>query len=178
MILGGQTIIEEVRTGGIVCEPFNKKMVGPNSIDVRLGRMIKQVLPNNAGYIDPDVKQNTRLLDLDDCGYLVINPGELWLGCTIEKIGSRYFVPMIVGRSSIARMGLSVELSAGLGDVGWGNEPGSGIWTLEITAVVPIKIYAGMRIAQVYFHEVSDNSIQYSGRYANQDSAIESRFAE
>jgi len=174
MILGGKTIIEEIRTGAIKCDPFDIRMVGPNSIDVRLHRMIKQVIPNHAdGYIDPEQKQNTRILDLVDCGYLVIKPGELWLGCTVEKIGSRYFVPMLEGRSSIARMGLQVHLTAGFGDVGFIDQ-----WTLEITSVVPIKIYAGMRIAQVYFEEVSDNSMLYQGRYNGQEGPTESRFSE
>ena len=37
MILTGQQIIKEVRSGGIVISPFSEEQVNPNSYNYRLG---------------------------------------------------------------------------------------------------------------------------------------------
>jgi len=37
MLLSDKTIIELIRKGEIVIEPFDEKLVGPSSIDLRLG---------------------------------------------------------------------------------------------------------------------------------------------
>jgi dCTP deaminase len=67
----------------------------------------------------------------------------------------------------MARLGIESHISAGFGDIGF-----VGNWTLEITVVHPIKIYPGMRIGQVYFHEVSQKhnlpQYRYKGKYKHQ----------
>jgi len=179
MILGGKTILEKYCIGDITIDPFEFKMIGPNSYDVHLGRNFKRVLTNSYSgdyghgepYINPNEKQ--AYIKYEDEDFIIIKPGELWLAHTVEKIGSTKFVPMLEGRSSIGRMGLFVHITAGFGDVGFVDQ-----WTLELTSVLPIKIYSGMRIAQVFFHTLTDNSMQYSGRYVGQYGAQESRFNE
>jgi dCTP deaminase len=54
---------------------------------------------------------------------------------------------MIEGRSSIGRLGLFVHVTAGFGDVGF-----CGFWTLEMFAVQPVRIYAGVAICQIFYH--------------------------
>lgn len=182
MILAHNEIISERGKNRVVIEPFAEEFVGPNSYDVRLGDTLKMVVPNTipnlmlfgrqegVRYIDPREEQVAYEL-ADTGGGWLLHPGELYLGSTIEAIGSDHYVPMLVGRSSIARMGLTVELSAGLGDVGFKSQ-----WTLEITCVLPILLTPGMRIAQVYFHKVSSNDCLYKGRYANQQGPTASRY--
>ncbi|GHU80920.1 hypothetical protein AGMMS49992_34060 [Clostridia bacterium] len=68
----------------------------------------------------------------------------------MEIIGSDVYVPMLNGRSSLARLGVSVHLTAGFGDVGF-----HGSFTLEFTVVNPIRLYPGMEIAQIAFYTVS-----------------------
>jgi dCTP deaminase len=41
---------------------------------------------------------------------------------------------------------MSVHLTAGFGDIGF-----EGHWTLEITVVKPVRIYAHMPVAQIYY---------------------------
>ena len=58
--------------------------------------------------------------------------------------------------------------AAGFGDLGFQSN-----WTLEINVVHPVKIYPGIRIGQVFFHEVElpeDLSLlkKYQGKYGNQ----------
>ena len=57
---------------------------------------------------------------------------------------------MIEGRSSIGRLGLFVHVTAGFGDVGF-----CGYWTLEMFAVQPMRIYPGVPICQIFYHEIT-----------------------
>jgi len=66
-------------------------------------------------------------------------------------------VPMIEGRSSIGRLGLFVHVTAGFGDVGF-----CGYWTLEMFAVQPVKIYPGVQICQLFFHQIHGDITEYS----------------
>jgi dCTP deaminase len=56
-------------------------------------------------------------------------------------------VPVLEGKSSIGRLGISVHQTAGFGDVGF-----CGHWTLEISVLMPIRVYAGMPIGQISYH--------------------------
>ena len=61
---------------------------------------------------------------------------QLYLGRTLEYTETHSLVPMLEGRSSIGRLGMSVHITAGFGDVGF-----CGYWTLEIHSLSPIRIY-------------------------------------
>ncbi|MCL4165712.1 UNVERIFIED_CONTAM: hypothetical protein GTU68_057564, partial [Idotea baltica] len=70
---------------------------------------------------------------------------------------------MIEGRSSIGRLGLFVHVTAGFGDVGF-----AGFWTLEMFAVQPIRIYPGVEICQIFYHQIAGDIKEYSsGKYQN-----------
>jgi dCTP deaminase len=174
MILGHHAIKNGYNDKSITIEPYDENRICPNSYDVILGRNFKRVECNSNSpfeyYIDPKLPQQyTEYKDMDS---VTILPGELWIAHTVEKIGSTQFVPMLEGRSSIGRMGLFVHVTAGFGDVGFVDQ-----WTFELASVKPIMLYSGMRIAQVFFHTMTDNDVQYSGRYVGQTGAQESRFA-
>ena len=65
---------------------------------------------------------------------LILEPGKLYLGRTVEYTKTDKFVPMLEGRSSIGRLGLFIHVTAGFGDIGF-----SGFWTLEIHCIQPVK---------------------------------------
>lgn len=162
MILGHDAILAAVASGKVVIDPFEPKHVGPNSVDLRLGDELGFV-QCFGGTVDIACRENVeRLLQPvgRSGGGFCLRPGVLYLGHTVEVAGSEVYVPCIEGRSSLARLGVQVHISAGFGDVGFVNQ-----WTLEITTVVPVKLYPGMRIAQVYFYEVAGASKQYAGKY-------------
>ena len=70
---------------------------------------------------------------------------------------------MIEGRSSVGRLGLFVHVTAGFGDVGF-----AGYWTLEMFAVQPIRIYPGVSICQIFYHELTGCIHEYqSDKYQN-----------
>ena len=94
---------------------------------------------------------------------IVLQPNQLYLGRTVERTETHNLVPMIEGRSSIGRLGLFVHVTAGFGDVGF-----CGYWTLEMFAVQPIRIFAGVAICQIFYHEIHGNFTEYnSDKYQN-----------
>jgi dCTP deaminase len=88
---------------------------------------------------------------------LVLGPSQLYLGRTVERTETHQLVPMIEGRSSIGRLGLFVHVTAGFGDVGF-----CGFWTLEMFAVQPVRIYPGVPICQIFYHEISGPITEYA----------------
>ncbi len=88
---------------------------------------------------------------------LVLHPNLLYLGRTTERTETRNLVPMIEGRSSIGRLGLFVHVTAGFGDVGF-----CGYWTLEMFAVQPVRIYAGVAICQIFYHDIRGSFTEYA----------------
>ena len=163
--------IHDLYTGKkIVIEPFNENQLGPNSYDVRLGDTLKCYTKFP---IDPKIDNPTQNLDIPSSG-LELKPGVLYLGTTIEIIGSDYFVPMYEGRSSMARLGVQSHISAGFGDVGFISQ-----WTLEITVVHNLIVYPGMKIGQVYFHRINEQyntaENRYNGKYKNQNGPTQSK---
>ncbi len=96
---------------------------------------------------------------------LVLRPHVLYLGCTVERAGSDFYVPFVDGRSSWGRCGLAVHVTAGRGDLGY-----RGTWCLELIAQghLPVMVRPGQRICQVYFHAVQGERTLYQGRYAGE----------
>ena len=109
-ILLGDMIDREVRAGNICIDPYNPSNLGPNSYDLTLA---------------PKLVRYTRyplVMDADNpCEELVIppeglllEPGDFYLGATNETSTSKLYVPLLEGRSSIARLGITVHAAAGV----------------------------------------------------------------
>jgi len=84
------------------------------------------------------------------------------LGHSSEIIGSKKFVPIIHAKSSIARLGLFVHVTADLIDIG-----SIGNITFQLYATLPIKIYPNMLIGQVSFWVPKGKINLYKGKYKN-----------
>ena len=156
MILTGQEIIRQKKLGHIHIEPFCQEQVNPNSYNYRLGNIIKWY---QNSVLDPRVKQDVITQTIPEEGF-VLYPGKIYLGHTLEIMGSDYYVPIIRGRSSTARLGLFVHVTADIIDIGSHNQ-----WTLQLYAVQPVKIYPRMLIGQVTFWRVCGDITLYHGKY-------------
>ena len=181
MILTGPQIDEERKLGNIALEPFNPKFLGPNSYDVTLHPyLLVYIVEKGEGeeagsFLDMKKNNPTKTIQIPDKG-LILEPNQLYIGCTNECATSSKFVPMFEGRSSIGRLGINTHITAGFGDVGWGysqNENGEVIcynptWTLEIAVVHRVKVYPNVRIGQVYFMVPKGTLQFYSGKYSKQ----------
>lgn len=162
MILTGSQIEQAVKRRDIIIDPFNPTQLGPNSYDLRLA---KHVAVYEDRILDAAVEPAIKRFDMDHNG-LLLEPGKLYLMCTLETTGGDLYVPGIEGRSSVGRLGISVHATAGFGDIGF-----HGTWTLEVSCIQPVKIYAGMRICQVYFTKcvpVAQEDRLYRGKYYGQ----------
>ena len=154
MILSDIRILEEIEKGNIVIEPFDRKNLGSNSYDVHLGKYFAMY---NDTLLDAKKHNTISYFEIPETGY-VLQPGYLYLGVTHEYTETHAHVPFLEGKSSTGRLGIDIHATAGKGDVGFCNA-----WTLEISCVQPVRIYAGMPIGQlIYFAIEGDVAFNYS----------------
>lgn len=150
MILSGLKIKEEVQNNKVFIEPFEDRLLNPNSYNYRLGDTLLEI---DDDIIDPKKETKHKVIKLTKEGY-VLKPHKLYLGSTLERIGSNTYVTQLIGRSSIGRLGLFLQVTAPLGHVGCNHN-----WTLELKAVQPLRVYPGMRIGQVTFWTIDGDII-------------------
>ncbi len=158
MILTGNKINEEVKSKKIDIAPFDKNKITTNSYDLELGETIVKY---QTDFIDPREETPYKEIKLPHNG-LVLNQGEFVLGHSKERIGSDFYVPLIHGKSGIARMGLFVHVTADLIDIG-----SHGVTTFQLYATLPVRLFAGMSIAQVSFWVPHGDIVLYKGKYQN-----------
>lgn len=165
-ILSDSAILEEIEKGNIVISPFDPDCLGSNSYDVHLSQHL-------AWYVfEPRDQRRRRVLDaklhnpiahfeIPEEGYVLL-PGCLYLGSTLEYTETQNFVPILDGKSSAGRLGIFIHATAGKGDVGFCNH-----WTLELSVVEPVRVYAGMPIGQLIYYTVEGEVIRPYNRKGN-----------
>ena len=158
-------------SGGITIEPFNVSQLNPNSHNLRLAP--KLCIYVFKDFLDIRERNLTLETEIPEDG-LVLKPGHLYLGASMEYTRSRRLIPMINGRSSLARLGLTVHQTGGFGDVGF-----VGTWTLEMTVIHPVKIYPRIQVAQLcWFRPEGEIDQLYNGKYAGQRGVTASKIWE
>jgi dCTP deaminase len=160
MILTGTAIAEAVERGAIRIDPFDPGLMNPNSYNYRLGETLRVVPVGTV--VDPTASPPLEELTIPADGF-VLEPGRMYLGTTVETIGSDQYVPSLIGRSSLGRLGLFLQVSADLGQLGALHR-----WTLEIVPVQAIRVYPRMRVGQVSFWEPTGEADPYTGFYGFQ----------
>jgi dCTP deaminase len=150
MILTDKRILEEIGKGTILIEPYDRVCLGTNSYDVHLG---KHLAIYEDAVLDAKKHNQIKHFEIPEEGF-VLQPGTLYLGVTLEYTETHAHVPFLEGKSSMGRLGIDIHATAGKGDVGFCNH-----WTLEISCIQPVRIYAGMPVGQlIYF--VVDGDIE------------------
>ncbi len=158
MILTDKKILEAIESKEIVIEPFNRDKLGTNSYDVHLSKYLA-VYENRE--LDAKKHNTIKEIIIPEEGF-VIQPGTLYLGVTEEYTETHNSVPFLEGKSSIGRLGIDIHATAGKGDVGFCNT-----WTLEISCVQPVRIYAGMPIGQLIYFLVDGEIENYYNKKPN-----------
>ncbi|MEV8479375.1 deoxycytidine deaminase [Streptomyces sp. NPDC051173] len=156
MILTGPEIVRQRRRGALTLEPFTPAQLNPVSYNYRLGDSLRV---HRAALIDTHADHELEEIAIPGEG-VVLEPGRVYLGTTVEEIGSSEFVPSLIGRSSLGRLGVFLQFSADLGNLGSCHR-----WTLEIKAVQPVRVYAGMVAGQVSFWAAVGTRFPYGGRF-------------
>jgi deoxycytidine triphosphate deaminase len=132
------------------------EVVGPNSFDLTLAPWAIRPSADDTGTPSYPVER------IDDG--ICLLPEQTLLACTAERVvqpeGSPW-VPMLEGKSTLARMFILVHVTAGFGDAGFQN-----YWTLEIKNIgsTPWVLHPGMRIAQLYWIKC-ERPLRYRGNY-------------
>ncbi len=176
MVLSDRTIKEQLAAGRLVIDPLDESLIQPSSVDVRVAGQFRVFANNRQPYID--VRQPsedlTDLVEISGDQPFILHPGEFVLGTTLERIGiPNDLVARLEGKSSLGRLGLLIHSTAGYIDPGW-----FGDITLELSNVsrLPITIYAGMRIGQLSFQQLTTPvDTPYSGKYQGQAGPTASR---
>ncbi|MSR71315.1 MAG: dCTP deaminase [Candidatus Taylorbacteria bacterium] len=194
MALSDRKIMEEMKKGDIIIEPFNSANLATSSYDVTLGKYYfreQQHLNHNHNIYNIYNKSHTDFvwgtkpfvadkakdafqkynfnwegISPDD-EVILLEPGETILAHTNEFIGGKnHITTMMKARSSMGRVFIEVCKCAGWGDVGYINR-----WTMEITnnsRRYTIPLVVGRRIAQLIFFEtgpILDKDYSKSGKY-------------
>ncbi len=154
----------------VITPLMEENQIQPASVDVRLGKEFIAFSRSSLECIDTsDTKApwETRLHEVQtrirkSWGQrLVLHPGELILGATLEYLSiPKRMSASVEGKSSWGRLGLFIATATAVC-------PGyKGCLTLEIinSGEVPIIVYPGYKIAQILLFETSDR-VAYSGKY-------------
>lgn len=171
MILSSRQILTAIADGDIVVEPFRRDCLGTNSYDVHLGKTLRvyKTVPigtascvdmiSDTYYegIDAAREMKTREITIDEHEGILLRPGMLYLAVTEEYTETHKHVPNLDGKSSTGRLGLQIHLTAGRGDVGFCNH-----WTMELSVVQPLRVYAGMPIGQLKWEETGPVEVPYN----------------
>jgi dCTP deaminase len=152
MILSGNEIRNRLG-GDIRIEPFDEIHLNPNSYNLTLHH---ELMVYEEVVLDMRSPNRVRRFEIPEDG-LVIQPNQLYLGRTAERTTTHNLVPQIEGRSSIGRLGLFVHVTAGFGDAGF-----CGYWTLEMFSVQPVRVYPGVPICQIFYHEIRGSITEYA----------------
>jgi dCTP deaminase len=139
----------------IFISDFDQNRLQPASYDVLLGDEFLVFKSHKLGSIDPrkSIAEHMYKITLkspDD--YFTIHPNEFVLAVTKDRFGAgTKHAVQLMGKSSLARLGLIVHTTAGFID------PGNVLnATLELVNVnnVAIQLYPGMKIGQIAFYEL------------------------
>ncbi|MEX1038131.1 MAG: dCTP deaminase [Acidimicrobiia bacterium] len=155
MIYSDRTIKESISSGKIAIEPYEPSYVQPSSVDLRVGNGFRVFVNHRYSEIDPRAPQAdlTQLVEVGADEPFMLHPGEFVLGSTLERVRLGVdVVARLEGKSSLGRLGLLIHSTAGFIDPGF-----EGHITLELSnvATLPIAIYAGMKIGQISFYQMT-----------------------
>lgn len=174
----------------IVPKP-DTSMISGVSVDIRLGNEFRVFQDHTAPYIDlsgPKTEMQKAMdsvmsdeIIIPDGEAFFLHPGELALAVTYESVTlPDNIVGWLDGRSSLARLGLMVHVTAHRIDPGW-----SGQIVLEFynSGKLPLALRPKMKIAALNFETMSSSAARpYNKRedakYKNQTGAVASRISE
>ena len=170
MILSDREILMEIGSGRLRFNPaIEDGQISPSSIDLRLSNQFT-VFKRNAPGVETviDLEEVTNLeetlepygkkIDLDHGDTLTLYPGDFVLAYTIEAIKlPNYLAARVEGRSSYARLGISVHQTAPTIHATWGGQI-----RLEIShnGLFSCKLSPGAKICQVIIERLGSPAVR------------------
>ncbi|MEB2535104.1 dCTP deaminase [Burkholderia sp. BCCIQ04A] len=163
--------LARVEQGDLVISPIlSKDQLGPSSIDLRMGTVVLVAKAGAQSHVEPGAylravadpghhdairskKQKHERFDVPFHESFLLHPGTLALVPTLEWVKLPDDIQGIVtARSSWAREGLNIATATIV------NPGYAGIVTLELAnfGEIPIRLYPGLRLAQIAFYTLDD----------------------
>ncbi|MBB1308279.1 dCTP deaminase [Pseudoalteromonas sp. SR41-8] len=192
MRLSDTHIKEYIAQQRIIIEPSpTDEMISGVTADLRLGNKFLVFQDHTAAYVDlsgPKDQLNKAMesimsdeIVLKEGDAFFLHPGELALAMTYEKVTlPADIVGWLDGRSSLARLGLMVHVTAHRIDPGW-----SGNIVLEFynSGKLPLALRPMMKIGAMSFETMSGPAenpynTRKDAKYKDQTSAVASRISD
>jgi dCTP deaminase len=184
VILSDREIRARLEAGELQVSPLAdlELQLQPASIDLRLADEFIVYKPAQITCLDPQRPETltaaTEKVTVAQDDAFILHPGEFALGSTIERVAiPSDLVARVDGRSSVGRLAVVVHATAGFIDPGF-----AGQITLELSNLgrVPVRLYPGMRIAQIVLYQLTSAAERPYGpargsRYQEQSGPIASR---
>ena len=155
MVLSDRDIRRAIEDGRIKIEPLEDldSQLGSVSVDFRLGHTFMVFEHSRHSFIDPrrpqSIGEAMRTIVVSDDEPFIMQPGDFALASTIESLElPDDLLGRLEGRSSIARLGITVHSTAAVFEPGW-----VGTATMELSNLgrMAVALYPGMRICAFSF---------------------------
>jgi len=162
MVLSDRDIKKYIKEGKIKIKPKPnfKEQLGPCSLDLHLGNIFKVFKTSEYPYLDQKRKINfeeiMEEIKIENEGPFILQPKSFVLTTTKEEFSlSNDLMARLDGRSTLARLGVIVHLTAARFDPGW-----KGKATIELgnLGIMPVVLYAGVtKICALTFETLSSS---------------------
>jgi dCTP deaminase len=168
MVLTREAYLEEIDAGRLVITPFDKAAAGPGSYDLAIGNEFRyfkkahRILDVSEG---ADYREHTILTTRTDDEPFIIMPGEAAHTITRERIKLPGDIcGWLQGRSTYARLGLMVHITASFVQPGVDNQQ---VLEMFNASPVPLALKPGSKICHIIFMRC-EGSASYSGKFQGQ----------
>ncbi|HCG80521.1 MULTISPECIES: dCTP deaminase [Thalassolituus] len=192
MRLSDVDIEQKIASGDIIIDPPpGHDAIAGISVDLRLDHRFRVFNNNSVTHLDLSGDRDQLNRDIDRImskeieipkdEALYIHPGELILGATMESVSiPDNLVGWLDGRSSLARLGLMVHVTAGRIDPGW---EGQIVLEFYNNGKLPLALRPEMVICAMSFETLSSPAERpynkrENAKYRGQKGAVFSRIAK
>lgn len=149
----------------VITPLLSNEQLGASSVDLRLGHQFIVTKRANTAHVGatntaPEKRVQEKFY-IEKRRQFFLHPHELVLGCSLEYIRlPKMISALVTARSSWGRAGLAIATATAVGPAY------KGVITLELTNVgnTPIKLFPGLRIAQIIFYRL-ESPAEYRGKY-------------
>lgn len=162
MPLSKDDILNKIHLRQVKIDDLPEQSIQPASVDLRLGDTV--AFYSSLGELDLRSKEAYTMtkIRIPDTGY-VLRPGDAVLSRSLESVRlSGDVSALITGRSTLGRAFVSVTCGADYLDPG---HEGPVSFQLCNRGRNPVRIYSGMRVAQLVIFDVAHGSSLYQGKY-------------
>ncbi len=184
-VLSDALLLKALKSGSLKIEPApTAEDMTTSAIDLRLGDEFKRWRPPGTGVeviIDPSrdgfsikgLAEHLEAAPTDADGSIVVRPNQFVLGITSQRIElpvQSKLAARVEGRSSLARLGIGVHVTAPTIHAGFRGQV-----TLEITnqGTLPVRLRPGLAICQLIVEQVHGSPTgDMSGAFQDQSTVI------